>query len=150
MTEMGSEVTVETVDACPTAVVAQATTWDEFPGLWGRLLDEVYAFIRAGGTTQIGHNVMLYLDDVPNVEVGVQVDGPFVASGRVTPSALPAGRVATTVHRGAYDGLGAAHEAVHAWCATHGHSLTRTRWEVYGDLREDPQELETEIAYLLQ
>jgi effector-binding domain-containing protein len=83
------------------------------------------------------------------VEVGVQVDGPFVASGRVTPSELPAGRVATTVHRGSYDGLGAAHEAVHAWCATHGHSLTRTRWEIYGDWQEDPEDLETEIAYLL-
>lgn len=146
---MDYEVTVETTEACPTAVVAQATTWDEFPGLWGALLDEVYAFIRAGGTTQTGHNVMLYLDDVPNVEVGVQVDGPFVASGRVTPSVLPAGRVATTVHRGGYGGLGAAHEAVHAWCATHGHSLTRTRWEIYGDWQEDPQDLETEIAYLL-
>jgi effector-binding domain-containing protein len=147
---MDYEVTVRHADAHPTAVVAQATTWADFPGLWGQLLDEVYAFIRAGGTTQTGHNVMLYLDDVPNVEVGVQVDAPFVASGRVTPSQLPAGRVATTVHRGAYDGLSAAHEAVHAWCATHGHSLTRTRWEIYGDWREDPDELETEITYLLQ
>ena len=36
-------------------------------------------------------------------------------------------------HRGSYDGLTAAHAAVHTWCAEHGHVLTRTRWEVYGD-----------------
>ena len=147
---MGYEVTLRTTAASPTAVVAQATTWDEFPRVWGLLLDEVYAFVRAGGTTQTGHNVMLYLDDVPNVEVGVQVAGSFVGSGRVTPSELPAGRVATTVHRGAYDGLGAAHAAVHAWCAAHEHVLTGTRWEIYGDWREDPRELETEVSYLVR
>jgi effector-binding domain-containing protein len=147
---VGYEVELRTAVASPTAVVARATTWEEFPGLWPVLLDEVYAFVRAGGATQSGHNVMLYRDDVPNVEVGVQVDGPFVGDGRVTPSELPAGRVATTVHRGPYGGLGAAHEAVHAWCAAHGHALTGTRWEVYGDWRADPAESETEVAYLLR
>ena len=114
------------------------------------LLDEVYAFVRGGGTTQTGHNVMLYLDDVPNVEVGVQVVGPFVGSGHVIPSELPAGRIASTVHRGAYDGLDAAHVAVRAWCAARQHVLTGTRWEIYGDWREDPDDLETEVSYLLR
>jgi effector-binding domain-containing protein len=133
------EVELRTVAASPTAIVAQTTTWAEFPRLWGALLDEVYAFLRDGGPEQTGHNVMLYRDDVPNVEVGVQVAGPFAASGRVVPSELPAGRVATTIHRGAYDQLGAAH----------GHALTLTRWEVYGDWRADPAELETEVSYLI-
>jgi effector-binding domain-containing protein len=146
---MAHDVVLRTTPASPTAVVAQATTWDEFPSLWGALLDEVYAFVRSGGTTQTGHNVMLYRDDVPNVEVGVQVDGPFAPSGRVVPSELPAGRVASTVHRGPYDGLGAAHQAVLQWCAAHEHPLTGTRWEVYGDWREDPRELETEVCHLL-
>ena len=147
---MDYEITLHKTAGSPTAVVAQATTWDEFPRLWRLLLDEVYAFVRGGGTTQTGHNIMLYRDDVPNVEVGVQVAGPFVAAGRVTSSELPAGRVATTVHRGAYDGLGAAHAAVRAWCGAHEHVLTGTRWEIYGDWREDPQELETEVSYLVQ
>ena len=94
---------------------------------------------------------MLYLDNVPNVEVGVQVDGPFVASGRVTPSQLPAGSVATTVHRGAYDGLGAAHEAVRAFGApptgtrspAHVGRSTATGGKTLGSSRP-------EIAYLLQ
>ena len=146
---MFHEITVREVPASATAVIAQATTWDEYPRLWPVLLDEVYAFVRAGGATQAGHNVMLYRDDVPNVEVGVQVDGVFVASGRVIPSELPAGRVATTVHRGDYRGLEAAHVAIRAWCAAREHMLTRTRWEIYGDWHEDPEQLETEINYLL-
>jgi len=148
--EMGHEVELRTVAARPTAVVAQATTWAEFPQLWGALLDEVYAFIRDGGPEQTGHNVMLYRDDVPTVEVGVEVAGPFVPTGRVVPSELPAGRVATTLHRGPYDGLKAAHQAVHDWCVANGHVATRTRWEVYGDWRDDPRELETEISYLVE
>jgi hypothetical protein len=34
------------VEAQPTAVIAQTTTWREFPELWGRLLGEVYEFVR--------------------------------------------------------------------------------------------------------
>jgi effector-binding domain-containing protein len=144
-----TDVVLRAVAASPTAVVAERTTWDEFPQLWGKLLDQVYAFVRSGAVAQTGHNVMLYRDDVPNVEVGVQVAGPFEASGRVVPSELPAGRVATTVHVGPYDRLGAAHAAVRAWCASNGHALTGTRWEIYGDWHEDVSRLETEVSYLI-
>ncbi len=142
-------VTVKTATECPTAVVAAKTTWTEYPTLWPKLLDEVYAVVRAGGATQDGHNVMLYLDDVPNVEVGVQVTGPFEPTDRVVPSVLPAGEIASTVHRGPYDALGEAHVALKAWCLSHRHTLTGIRWEIYGDWHEDPADLETEVCYLL-
>ena len=87
---------------CPTAAVAARTTWYEFPMLWKTLLDDVWAFLRDTGLRAHGHKVMRYKDDVPNVEVGVQVTGTFTPRGRVVPSALPAGTVATTVHRGPY------------------------------------------------
>ncbi len=35
--------------ARPTAVVAAATTWPEFPARWQQLLDQVWACLRAGG-----------------------------------------------------------------------------------------------------
>ena len=142
-------VEVKTVEARPTAIVPATTTWAEYPALWPKLLDEVYAFVRAGGVSQDGHNVMLYRDDVPNVEVGVQVSGPFEPTGGVIPSVLPAGQVASTVHRGPYDALDEAHVALRAWCGSHGHKLTGVRWEIYGDWRDDPAELETEVCYLL-
>jgi effector-binding domain-containing protein len=134
---------------CPTAVVAARTTWDEFPILWKTLLDDVWAFLRDSGLRAGGHNVMLYKDDVPNVEVGVQVTGTFTPCRRVVPSVLPGGTVATTVHRGPYGGLDGAHTAVRSWCAARGLRIAGPRWEVYGDWREDPAELETEVYYLL-
>jgi effector-binding domain-containing protein len=143
------QVSLRTVAACPTAVVRRTTTWEEFPRLWRQLLDEVYAFVRAGGAIQQGDNVMLYRDDAPNVEVGIQVAETFTPHGGVVPSVLPGGQVATTVHRGAYDGLAAAHRAIRAWCVARGHQLSGIRWEVYGDWHDNPEELETEVSYLI-
>jgi hypothetical protein len=39
-------VTLQTVSPRPTAVIARTTTWEEFPSIWGPLLDEVYEFVR--------------------------------------------------------------------------------------------------------
>ena len=147
---MTHRVTVSQVAARPTAIVAAATTWQEFPVLWKGMLDEVWACLRAGGVTRGCPNVMLYRDDVPNVEVGVELTQPCPLTGRVQASALPAGQVAMTVHRGPYAGLAAAHQAVHDWCATQGRCLAGPRWEIYGPHTSDPAETTTEIYYLLQ
>jgi hypothetical protein len=143
-----ADVRLARVAARPTLVVAAATTWAEFPQLWRRLLDDVYATL---GPDRAGRrNVMLYRDDVPHVEVGVLGTGPPAAGGPVMASTLPGGRVATAVHRGGYGLLGTTHRAVLAWCAEHGHEPAGPRWEVYGHWREDPAELETDVFYLLR
>jgi effector-binding domain-containing protein len=53
------------------------------------------------------------------------------------------------VHRGSYEHLAAAHDAVHRWCADNGHTVAGPRWEIYGDWREDEAELETEVVWQL-
>ena len=147
---MSHEVTVTRVAARPTAVVAATTTWAEYPALWPVLSGEVWACLRANGIQRGCRNVMLYLDDTPRVEVGVLLDQPCPLTGRVVASTLPAGEVATTVHYGPYEGLGAAHQAVADWCAEHGRRRAGLRWEIYGPHREDPAEVWTEVSWLLQ
>lgn len=142
-------VTAKDVVARPTAVVAATTTWQEFPSLWRVLLDEVWTCLRAGGVHRGCPNIMLYWDDVPNVEVGVELRVPCPLTGRVVASALPAGQVAMTVHHGPYAGLGMAHQAVLDWCAEQGRRPARTRWEVYGPHNDDPAKVRTEVYYLL-
>jgi effector-binding domain-containing protein len=142
-------VNVVDVVARPTAVVAATTTWQEFPMLWRELLNEVWTCLRACGIHHGCRNVMLYRDDVPHVEVGVELSQPCVLTGRVVASALPAGRVACTVHRGPYAGLAAAHAAVLEWCAAQGRRLAGPRWEVYGPHSDDPADLWTEVYYLM-
>jgi effector-binding domain-containing protein len=143
------EVTVEDVTAQPTLVVPAATTWAEFPTLWAQLLNDVWGCLRANNITSGCPNVMLYLDNQPHVEVGVLNREQCPPSGRVTASALPAGRVATTVHQGPYSGIGDAHQAVLNWCTEQGIPLSGVRWEVYGPHRQDPTELRTEVYWLV-
>jgi effector-binding domain-containing protein len=146
---MRYQVTVTDVVARPTAVVAATTTWQEFPTLWRGLLDEVWACLRAGGVDRGCRNVMLYRDDTPRVEIGVELSVPCPLTGRVVASALPAGQVAMTVHRGSYAGLAAAHRAVLEWCAAQVRTPAGPRWEVYGPHSDDPAEVWTEVYYLL-
>jgi effector-binding domain-containing protein len=146
---VGYSVSEQAVDERPTAVIAASTTWDAFPTLWRRLLDEIWAVARSNDVIAPGRNVMLYKDDVPNVEIGVEAAGPFEAVGRIVPSTLPAGRVATTTHRGRYEDLGVAHEAVIRWCDGRGLRRAGARWEVYGHWIEGV-EPEVEVYYLLE
>jgi effector-binding domain-containing protein len=145
-----------TVEPRPAAMVAQTTTWAEFPSLWGRLLGEVYEFVRGhpdlatGSGRELWQNVMLYKDQRPDVEVGVLVTGPFESDGRVIASALPGGEVATATHRGDYARLGVTHDAVRQHAAGHGRELAGPCWEIYGHARADVNEQETEVFWLLR
>ena len=148
---MEHAVSIVAAGAAPTAVIREQTTWQRFPTLWSELLDEVWGYVRGAGVPA-GRNVMLYLDDVPNVEVGVELEGDLAQpSGRVVASALPSGRAATTVARGApsLEGIAAAHAAVIEWCEANGHARTGVRWEVYDHWRDDPDSFETAVYWLL-
>ena len=133
---MRVDVIVKTVEPEPTAVLVAATTWAEFPAVWGPMLDQVWSFLRGGapaGLYQHGHNIMLYKDDVPNVEVGVQVSGSFERAGQVVPSTLPGGLVATATHTGPIAEIGDTHQAVREWSRASGYRLAGPLWEIYGD-----------------
>jgi len=52
---MTLDVTVKIVEATPTAVVAAATTWAEFPNIWGPMLGEVWSFLRGEAPKGLGH-----------------------------------------------------------------------------------------------
>lgn len=146
---MTYQVTVTDVAARPTAVVRTTTTRQEFPALWKTLLDEVWACLRSGGVDRGCPNVMLYRDDVPDVEVGVELTQPCPLTGRVVASTLPAGQVATTIHYGQYGELDRHIGPVIDWCAAHGRPTAGPRWEVYGPHHADPAQVWTQVYHLL-
>jgi effector-binding domain-containing protein len=143
-------IVADTVPARPVAVIAATTTWAEFPQVWRHLLDQVHASVRWGGPGRKGRNVMLYKDDVPNVEIGVELNQAAEFEAPVIRSALPAGRVAMTIHKGPFTELGAAHGAVLRWCSEQGLQPAGPRWEIYGHHDDDPALLQTEVYYVLR
>jgi hypothetical protein len=149
---MPVEVTVQSVDPTPTAVVAAETTWADFPKAWGPMLDMVWGFLRGGapeGLYAHGHNIMLYIDDVPNVEVGVQVTASFAPAGRVVPSVLPGGLAATATHTGPAAEIGDTHQAIREWSEANGYRLAGPHWEVYGDPDRSTGHFDIEVFWSL-
>jgi effector-binding domain-containing protein len=149
---MAVEVTVKTIEPTPTAVVAATTTWAEFPRAWGPMLDQVWSYLRGdapAGLYQDGHNIMLYKDDVPNVEVGVQVSGSFNRAGHVVASTLPGGLVATATHAGPIAAIGGTHQAVRQWSEANGYQLAGPRWEIYGDPDPSTGDFAVDVFWLV-
>ena len=150
--DVAVKVAVKTVEPTPTAVVATATTWTEFPQMWGPMLDEVWGFLRGGapdGLYKQGHNIMFYKDGVPNIEVGVQVSGSFDPVGRVVASTLPGGLVATATHTGPVAEIGDTHLAVREWSKANGYRLAGPRWEIYGDPDPSTGDVDVDVFWSL-
>ncbi|MGB6457506.1 MAG: GyrI-like domain-containing protein [Streptosporangiaceae bacterium] len=145
-------VTARTVEPTPTAVVAATATWAGFPTMWRPMLDQVWGYLRSeapAGLYQHGHNIMLYKDDVPNVEVGVQVTRSFAPAGPVVSSALPAGLAATATHTGPIASIGDTHQAVCQWSTAHGYRLAGPHWEIYGDPDPSTGDFDVDVFWSL-
>ena len=147
--------TVESRDVAPRALAAvrDRMAVREVPARFKPLLDQVYAAKRTHTLALDGQNVFLYRADATDqldVAFGVGVTAPFEPVGRVEPVEVPGGQVATTTHWGDYAGLGAAHDAVVAWCRANGHALAGVAWEVYGHWDDDPAKRRTDVFQLLR
>jgi effector-binding domain-containing protein len=138
-----------TVEERPTAVIAETTTWAEYPRLWPALLSEIWGSVRGNEEIRPGRNVMLYLDDAVHVEVGVEAAGPFEPVGRISPSVLPGGRVVMARLVGSYDEIGSAHRAVVDACVQRGLERLGPRWEIYGHHNDAGPDQEVEVYYLV-
>jgi effector-binding domain-containing protein len=150
---MQYEVVIRTVAAQPIVAARQRTTFAAISRAIGTLLNGPWAFLNEHPDLRSdGHNVAVYRDmaDGGSIEVGVQVTQPFEDSDIVVCSTTPGGTVATTAHYGPYSELGAAHDAVMAWCRQHGYQTVMPFWEIYGDWEEDPAKLRTDVLYLLK
>jgi effector-binding domain-containing protein len=151
---MKYNVVVETAGAELVAAVRTSVRIGDVTRAWKPALDEVWAFLRANKELRPGHNLFLYhhpdrRNESMTVDFGVQIGCPFDRQGNVQCVETPAGEVARTVHVGPYDRLIDAHNAIHAWCATHSRNIAKASWETYGDWNNDPVLLETTIKYLL-
>ncbi len=147
-------IVVEAAQAQLMAAVRATVPIRDIGRTWKPALDQVWAFLKANGGLEPGHNVFLYhhparRSDPMDIDFGVQVARRFEGVGHVRCVETPCGEVAKTVHVGPYAELVAAHDAIHAWCAANKRTIAQASWEIYGDWNADPARLETTIKYLL-
>jgi hypothetical protein len=82
--------------------------------------------------------------DVAGVPPGLRTEGHNAMLYRSGTAA----QTASTVHTGTPTEIGAAHDAVRAWCAAERRVLTGVSWEIYGD--PDPQTGHFDVAVYWQ
>jgi effector-binding domain-containing protein len=122
-------------EARPTAVVRLTVPRHEIQQVMGPAIGEVMAAVAAQGVGPAGPVYSYHFRMDPGVfdfEVGVPVSAPVAPVGRVVASRLPASsRVARTVYRGPYEGLGPAWGEFNEWVRANGLAPSPSLWECY-------------------
>lgn len=141
---------VETT-AQPAAVIRLTVPREEMKSVMGPAIGEVMSAVAAQGGKAAGPVFSHHFKMDPKVfdfEVGVPVESPVKAAGRVNPSELPAATVARTVYRGPYEGLGPAWGEFDKWVAENKHEPRPDLWESYAagpESGDDPTTWRTEL-----
>jgi effector-binding domain-containing protein len=153
---MPVSVNVETIHPRKLAAVRREVAPGAVGSAWGPALDQVWEFIRSQpGLRTDGHNVFLYHHPKrPGAPIlcdfGVEVTRTFETAGEVHATETPGGEAAVAVHRGPYNRMNEAHNAIGEWMVANRRESAGHSWEIYGDPTPDPADTETTVVYLLK
>lgn len=134
-----------------TAMIHLTIPREEIRNVMGPGIGEVMAALVAQGIAPAGPWFSHHLRMDPalfDFEICVPIRTPVAPVGRVKPGQLPAARVARTIYRGPYEGLGAAWGEFGAWIASQGLTPGPDLWEVYAvgpESSPDPANWRTEL-----
>jgi len=123
---------------------------------WGPALGKVWEFLRSQpGLRTDGHNIFLYHHPTQAgapilCDFGVEVTGTFERAGEVYATETPGGEAAVAVHRGPYQRMNEAHDAIGEWMAANQRESAGHSWEIYGDPTPNTANTETTVVYLLK
>ena len=140
----------------PQLVAGVRDTLPNYPAI-GRLFDEVYGYLArfgASGLAETGvaiwHDEGYKASDVDG-EAAVYLKRPVPESERVRVYELPAATVASAIHKGAYNRLSQAYEALARWTEANGYKIVGPNREVYlyctQPVRQDDESYVTEIQF---
>ena len=139
------------IAAQPTAIIRFTIPRNEIQNVMGPGYQELMATVAAQGITPTGSWFTHHLKMDPETfdfELGVPISGPTSATGRVMAGQLPAARVARTIYRGGYEGLGDAWAEFGAWMDAEGLTQEPNLWECYvagPESSSDPADWRTEL-----
>jgi AraC family transcriptional regulator len=137
--------------AQPVASIRVTCQPQEISATLAELLPEVLAHLNASGARMAGVPFSRYHAFGPSeidIEAGIPVVKHVPEKGRVKNSELPGGKAVMVWHRGAYEKLAGAHEALQAYLASHDLKPRGGPWEVYWTdpgMVPDPAKWRTQI-----
>ncbi len=117
-------------------------------GAIGSLFDELFAYLGGQGVSGmavgIDHNTE-YMERDPDMEAAVYLEAPVPEGGRVKLRTLPGGLVASTIHKGPYEGMSQAYAALMTWLEPSGYKPVGQSRELYLHMAATPDGHVTEI-----
>ena len=149
-------VNLQTVHPRKLAAVRREVAPGAVGSAWKPALDKVWEFIRSQpGLRTDGHNIFLYHHPSQQgahilCDFGVEVTRTFETAGEVHATETPGGEAAVAVHRGPYNRMNEAHDAIREWMAANRREPAGYSWEIYGEPPPDPVNTETTVVYLLK
>ncbi len=140
----------------PQLVAGVRDTLSSYPGV-GHLFNEVYGYLARHGVSgsdligaAIWHDDEFKSSDIDG-EAVVYLKQAIPESERVKVYALRAAKVASFVHKGAYNRLNQATEAIGQWIEANGYRIAGSNREIYlycpEPVRQDDESYVTEIQF---
>lgn len=135
-----------------TAVIRVTVPRGEIQSVMGPGIGELMAAVKAQGIGPAGPWFTHHLKMDPAIfdfEISVPVSAPVAPAGRVVGGEMPAGKVARTIYRGPYEGLGEAWGEFGKWIAGRGHATREDLYECYvagPESSPNPAEWRTELS----
>jgi effector-binding domain-containing protein len=149
---MAYEITVEERSESPALSVRFTCDPGEIGEKLAEVLPRVHEYIADTDATPDGAPFTRYhrMSEAEwEVDAGIPVSEPVAGKDDIDATILPAGEVAKTVHRGAYEDIGEAHEAVADWIEQSDWQSSGARWDSYVDdpSGSDPDDVRTFVFW---
>jgi len=127
---------------------------EDLPAQFDKAYGAIMQYLGDLGEQPAGMPFAAYYNmDMQNldIEIGFPVARNLASRGDIQASQFPGGKLASVMHVGPYDQLGAAYEALMQWVTEHGYEATGVTYELYYSGPETPpEEIRTEIVFPLK
>jgi effector-binding domain-containing protein len=128
---------------------------ENLPEFFGKVYGSIIAYLEELGESPSGMPFAAYYNldmSALDVEAGFPVAKALPARGEIRSGVIPAGKFLTTIHRGSYDTVEPAYNALADWAKANRLEPTGIAYEYYlNDPTEDPSVVaETEIRFPVQ
>ena len=147
---------IKTVEAKKTAMVRSTVPLSELSNLMGKAYGAIGAMAQQGALQIMGPPFALYHNmdmNALDVEVGFPVAADVENHGEVKTGVIPASRVASAIHKGAYAQMERTYKELQAFVASQGEKADESM--MYEYYLNDPakvaeEDLLTEIYFILK
>lgn len=153
---MNYEITKKKITETPFLFMKRQVKPEEISDALASMFVPVFQFATAAGVSFAGRPTARYLSFGPGlvtIVAGMPIESPIEGNGDIKMGVLPGGEVAATMHKGPYDQLNLAHEAIQTWMIENDEEVGGAPWEVYiSDPGEVPNPAEwlTEVIHPLK